>query len=52
MNGHTNDFNIQSKIAEEESFDDTNNTIVEDENMVQEYNNNLMKDMMQEYNND
>ena len=45
MNTH-NDFNIQSEIAEEESVDDTNNTIVEDENMVQECNNNLMKDMM------
>ena len=43
---------MQSEIAEEESFDNTNNTIVEDENIVQEYNNNLIKDMMQEYNND
>ena len=35
VNEHTDDFNVQSEIAEEESVDDTNNTIVEDENMVQ-----------------
>ena len=52
VNDNPNDFNIQSEIAEEESVNNTNKTIIEDENLVQEYKNNLMKDMMQEYNND
>ena len=33
-NEHPNDFNIQSEIVEEESVDNTNNTIVENENIV------------------